>query len=182
MSKVSYEQKIELIERYKKRPMGVTDPEVLTAIQVDVVKAASKGGRRGGDDGAQQPSAPGVYNHAMGIYRTFMQRQNVHLNLEGKKAKDYSEAMNSLINYMRSFQRMNGKPSDDAAVLRGITFLFAEDSWKRLPDFHKNRVGLPDIYNKIEEILIIIRDGKDKKSADKTALDNLEHRLRNGGQ
>jgi hypothetical protein len=174
MSKITYEQKMELIDRYKSRPMAIGDPDIFTALKADVVKAASNVTRKRVDQGAQRHPDAGIYNKAMGIYRDFLKRLGLPLTMEGKKAKDYNEAMYSILKTIRNFQRDNGKPHSDNDVLRGLEFMLSEHAWNRLPDFHQKRVGLPDIYSKLEEILKILRDGNDKKSAAENSLEQLE--------
>jgi hypothetical protein len=176
MSKITYEQKIELLERYKKRPQSVNDPEVITAITTDVIKASLKGGRRVPEQGPEEHPDNTLYNKSMGVYREFLKGRDSHLDLSGKKAPQYKEAMLSIIEYIRKFARSNGKPHDDAAVFNGIRFLFG--NWDRLNDFHKNRLTLPDIYAKIEEILPMIKNGYDKKSSDKATLDTFEQSIK----
>src|SRR5205085_1117799 len=96
MSKITYEQKMELIQRYKMRPMAVGDPDVFTAIQADVVKAYSNGTRRGTVQGSEQPKTSAIYNQCMGVYREFLQRIGLQFNVSGKKARDYREAMENI--------------------------------------------------------------------------------------
>jgi len=170
MSKITYEQKIQLLESYKALPRGVNDSLIISAIILDVVKANSKTGRTASEPGENQ-----LYNTCMGIYREFLKTRNSLLDMDGRKAKDNSEAMRGIINYMVSFARSNNKPSSDENVIAGMTFLFA--NWDRLNDYHKNRIRLPDIHRSIEEILPMIRNGYDKKSSAKNELDSLKHGL-----
>lgn len=176
MSKITYEQKIETIERYAKRPMSASDPEVFAAIKVDVVKANSKGVRRAADPGPELHLDNSLYNTCMGVYRSFLKVRDSHLVLDGIKAKKYKEAMDGIINYVRKFQQSNGKASDDDAVLKAVQFIFG--NWDRLNDFHKNRLTLPDIYSKIEEILPMIKNGYSKKSAATNQVNDLENSIK----
>jgi len=178
MSKITYEQKVELLDRYKLRPMAVTDPDVITAIKVDVIKANSKGVRRSTDEGAEKPDNS-LYNSCFGIYRQFLKGRDSHLDMSGKKAIFYSQAMKGIINFMRDFMKSNAKPHTDEDVLRAMEFLFTQEHWNRLNDYHRNRIKLPDIYENIEEILPMIKNGYDKRTASKNNLDNLESRIKN---
>lgn len=172
MTKVTYEEKIKLLEAYKALPRGVNDSMIITAIIADVVKANSKGVRT-----ASEPTENALYNKCMGIYREFLKSRNSHLDMTGRNAKNNSEAMRSIISYMVSFARSNGRPSDDEAVINGFKFLF--NNWDKLNDYHRNRILLPDISSKIAEILPMIRNGYDQKSTAKNELDSLKHRLTN---
>ena len=174
MSKITYEQKIELLERYASRPMAVHDPEVIAAIKVDVIRAATKGVRR-----ASEPADNTAYNQCMGIYREFLKSRDSHLDMTGRKAAMNSAAMRNIMTYIRNFARSNGRPHADPDVVRGVKFMF--DNWDRLSDFHKKRLALPDVYNKIEEIIPMIKNGHDKQTASKINLDNLEARIKSKG-
>lgn len=176
--KPTYEQKMELLDRYQKRPMAVSDPDIIASIKVDVVKASSKGVRRASDPIDDVPNE--LYNECMGIYRQFLKSRDSHLDMTGRKAKDYSEAMKNIIRYIRKFARSNQRPHTDADVLKGVKFVF--EHWDRLNDFHRNRLALTDIHSKIEEILPMIKNGYDKKSASKNQLDSLEQSIKNRRQ
>lgn len=173
MIKVTYEQKIQLLESYKAMPRGAGDPAIISAIIVDVVKANSNAARTK----KESTKDNATYNTCMGIYREFLKSRNSHLDMEGKKAKANSEAMRGIIQFMVKFAQSNGRPSDDRNVIAGVQFLFS--NWDRLNDYHKNRIKLPDIYNSIEEILPMIRNGYDKKSATKNELDSFKQSLIN---
>lgn len=168
---------MKLLDSYIAVPRGVHDVEVLKAIKIDVIKGASKTPPRpagtppkGGDNE--------VYNKCMGVYREFLKQRNSHLDMTGRKAKDNSEAMRNIITYIREFAKTNGKPHDDDNVLKGIQFLF--EHWERLNDFHRNRLKLPDIYENIEEILPMIRNGYSKKTSAKNDLEQFEQSLKRG--
>ena len=178
MSKITYEQKIELIERYKSRPMAMSDPDVFTAIKVDVIKANSKGVRKG-SDGVPERQDNSLYNSCFGVYREFLKGRDSHLDMTGKKAIFYSQAMKGIINFMRDFMKSNSKPHTDEHVLVAMQFLFNQENWNRLNDYHRNRIKLPDIYENIEEILPMIKNGYDKRTSGKNNLDNLESRIKN---
>lgn len=169
---------MELLDRYQKRPMAVSDPDVISAIKVDVVKANSKGVHRASDP--IEDVANELYNECMGVYRQFLKSRDSHLDMEGRKAKLYSDAMKNIIRYIRKFARSNGRPHEDKDVKRGVQFMF--DNWDRLNDFHRNRLALTDVHSKIEEILPMIKNGYDKKSATKNQLDQLEHSIKNRRQ
>lgn len=175
MATITYDQKIELLNRYKERPMAVQDPDIITAIIQDVLKTGPKRTRTIPVDGAE--SDPNVlYNQCMGVYRAFLKSRDSHLDMTGVKAKRNSEAMRHIIAYVRSFTRANGRPYDDEHVFMGVKFMF--DHWHRLNDFHRSRLSLTDIHAKIEEILPMIKNGHDKRTNDNNALDELEHRLK----
>ncbi len=155
--KITTEQKTSLLDSYITRPRGMGDVAVLKAIKADVLKANTKGVSKASE------ADNWLYNQSMGVYRAFLSSRNSHLDMKGRKASAYSKAMRDLIAFIRSFQRKNGRPHADEDVLTGIKFIFA--NWDRLNDFHKNRIALPDIYDKIEEIIPMIKNGYDKKSA-----------------
>jgi hypothetical protein len=180
MSKITYQQKIELLERYKARPMGISDIEVFTAIKADVVRvnaglvprqSKAKEAEKGTDQVAEQPQHA-LYNSAMGLYRNFLKKRDSHLDMTGVKAKRNAEAMRNILEFIRRFARSNGKADSDEHVLKGLQFMF--DNWDRLNDFHRNRLSLPDIHSKIEEILPMIKNGYDKRTGTKSEINNLE--------
>jgi oligoribonuclease (3'-5' exoribonuclease) len=174
MSKITYEQKMRLLESYIAVPRGVHDVEVLKAIKMDVIKGASKTPPRK----SPKEEDNELYNQCMGVYREFLNKRNSHLDMTGRKAKDNSEAMRNIINYIHNFAKSNQRPHDDASVLKGIQFMF--EHWDRLNDFHRNRIKLPDIYENIEEILPMIRNGYDKKTSAKSNLEQFEQSLKRG--
>ncbi len=157
MPKVTYQNKIELLEAYIKNPRGIKDVAILRAIKVDVVKGTSPSVKRG----SQAPDIDPVYNQAMGLYRAFMQKQDSVLDLKGRKARDYKEALTNLLSWIRTYQQ-KGKGTSNALVLKGVAYIF--DNWDKLTEFHQKRIGLPDIYKNIEEIIKQIKDGKITKA------------------
>lgn len=171
MSKPTYEDKITTIERYIARPQGMNDIEVLRAIKLDVVKGHSKNVRT-----AKEEPDNAAYNTCMGVYRDFLKKKGLFLDMKGRKAAFNSAAMKNIINYIREFAKSNGKPHGDDDIVRGVKFMF--NHWDRLNDYLRNRVSLPDIYDKIEEILLKIRDGADKKAAAKDELDRFKQSLK----
>lgn len=173
MSKPTYEAKMQLLESYIKVPRGVHDVQVLQAIKLDVIKASSKGTK---PHAANPDNA--LYNTCMGLYREFLKKHNSHLDMTGRKAKDNSDAMRGIITYIINFAKSNGKPSNDANVVKGVKFIF--NNWDKLNQFHRNRLKLPDIHKNIEEILPMIINGHDKKTTNKNALDQLELSLKRG--
>lgn len=178
MPKITYEQKMEFLNRYKTRPMAVNDPDIIEALRLDVVKASSNGTRKARVEGPEQQQDNSIYNPAMGLYRDFMKTQNSYLDMKDpRKAKKTSDAMRKIIEFMQRWQRDAGKPHDAEAVLNGIRFMFTH--WDRLNDYHKKRIQLPDIYNNIAEILPMIANGKDAKTAAKDSLNNLKSSIKN---
>lgn len=165
--KVTHQDKIELLDHYIAKPRGVRDPEILRAIKLDVVKCTVPGTKKGSEVDLT------LYNQCMGIYREFLRLRDSSLDLKGRKATKYKEAMLSLIEWIRKMQRNNKKPHADADVLNGMKFMFAH--WDRLSDWHKNRLALPDIYDKIEEIIPMIKNAKSNtKAGAQTAIPGSE--------
>lgn len=182
MTKVTYEEKINLLDGYIARPQGVKDPEVLRAIKSDVVKCGSKVVKKGSElpgQGAEANEANRIYNESMGIYREFLKGRNSYLDMTGKKAFWYSNAMKGIIRFMQDFAKSNDRPHGHEEIIKGMHFLFNQDNWNRLNDYLRNRIKLPDIYENIEEILPIIRNGHSKQAAAKNDLNDLERRLKN---
>lgn len=177
MSKVTYQQKVVLLDRYAKRPMAVSDVEVIAAIRADVVRAATKGVKKGSETDPRETEA---YNKCMGIYREFLKSRDSYLDMTGRKAAINSQAMRNIMKYIRDFARSNGRPHEPENVVAGVKLIF--DNWDNLSDFHRKRIALPDIYHKIEEIIPQIKNGHDKQSAQKIQLDVLEARIRSKGQ
>lgn len=171
MKKVTYEEKITTLDRYIAHPQAVGDPEVLQAVKLDVVKATSPS--RPSLKGEGQSNAP--YNTCMGLYRAFLKTRGLHLDMTGRKAALNAQAMKGIITYMTNFAKSNDKPHDGENIVKGVDFMFTH--WNRLNDFMRNRVGLPDIYKNIEEILLKIRDGADKKSAAKHERERYKESL-----
>lgn len=169
---------MELLDRYRAKPMSMNDPEVFTAIKVDVIKAHSNGVRKSTDKGAEQPDNA-LYNSSMGIYREFLKLRGSHLDMTGRNAVFNKRAMDGIIEFIRSFMRSNGKPADDGDVLNAIQFIFNQENWNRLNDYNRNRLKLPDIYKNISEILPMIKNGYNKRTSSKSELDNLESRIKN---
>lgn len=178
MKKVTYEQKMDLLDRYRAKPMSVNDPEVFTAIKVDVIKAYSNGGRKRTDKVPEQPDNT-LYNSCMGVYREFLKLRDSHLDMSGRNAIFNKNAMMGIIEFIRSFMRSNAKPADDGDVLIAIQFIFNQENWNRLNDYNRNRLKLPDIYKNISEILPMIKNGYNKRTSGKNELDNLESRIKN---
>lgn len=177
MSKITYEQKMELLDRYITRPMAVNDPDILRAVKVDVIKGASKGVRTAAVEVPEQPQNA-LYNSCMGVYRAFLKAKDSHLDMSGRNARLYNEAMNGIIDYLRSFMRSNQKPHADDDVLKAIQFIFTVDNWNRLNNYHRNRIQLPDIRKGLPEILPMIKNGYDQRTATQNHLNNLESRLK----
>lgn len=173
MKKITYEEKISTLDRYIAHPQGIHDPEILRAVKTDVVRANSKNVSK-----ASEPQDNKLYNECMGIYREFLKSRDSHLDMTGRKAIFYSAAMKNIINYIRSFAGANGKSTTDENVKQGVEFLFTH--WENLNDYHNNRIQLPDIYDKIEEILPMIKNGYNKKSANKNDLQQLKQSLKRG--
>ncbi len=148
--KHTIEEKTKVLDTYIKRPISIEHPEVLRSIKTDVLKANTPKTKKASESGSK------LYNECMGIYRQFVSSQGSHLKLDGKKARIYKEAMDNLIGYIRSGAKANGKPSDDAAVKKGLEYIFR--NWDALNDWHRGRIGLPDIYSTIEEIIIQIKN------------------------
>ena len=172
MTKTTYEQKIETLDLYIKRPIASSHPTILTAIKADVVKANTKGA------GKASELNNGLYNQCMGLYRQFLKSRDSHLRLEGRKAKTYKEAMLSIIRFIQDFARQNNRPFNDNNVLEGLAYMFK--NWDRLNHYHRNRLGLPEIYNSIEEIIPMIKNGYDKKTAAKSELEQFENSIKRG--
>jgi len=158
---------------------------VLRSIKMDVIKCSSKGGKttsKPPDNRAERIESEDentLYNKAMGIYRDFLTKQGIHLDMTGKKAAMNSKSMRDIISYLRGFMKANNKPAEDDNVIDGIRFMFTH--WDRLNDYLKGRIGLPQIQTNIEEILLKIRNGADKKSTAKNDLEQFESSLRKGG-
>ena len=130
-----------------------------------------------GAKGASEAKSSSLYNESMGIYRKFLKERNSFLDMSGRKAKDNSAAMKGILEFMKNFQKSNKKPHEDADILKGIEFLFTQENWNRLNDFHRNRIKLPDIYKNIEEILPMIRNGYNKKTSAKNNLHSFKSKL-----
>lgn len=176
MSKPTYEQKMELLERYRTRPMAVQDPDIIQAIKLDVVKAASNGVRKTTNGGPEKQDNA-LYNSCIGIYRNFLKERDSYLDMSGRNAKLNSEAMRGIINYLRSFMKSNGKDHADSDVLIAVEFMFKKEHWDRLNDYHRNRIQLRDIHDKISEILPMIKNGHNKRTSSKSEINNLKSRL-----
>ena len=157
MTKITTEQKISLLDIYIDAPPPTEDLPILKAIKADVLKVNTKGVDKASNVDNK------LYNECMGAYRAFLKSRDSHLDMSGRKAATYSRAMRGIINYIRSFQKSTGRPSRDEDVLAGVNFIFA--NWGRLNRWHQNRLALPDIYDKIEEIIPMIKHGHDEKSA-----------------
>ncbi len=171
MKKVTYISKLEVLDFYIKHPANINHPTVLNAIKADVVKANTVGTKKGSEiDNA-------LYNTCMGLYRSFLKSKDSHLRLEGRKARQYKEALVGIINYLRSFQKEAGMPHQDADVERGLSFIFKH--WSRLNQFNQNRLGLPEIYNAIHEIIPMIKNGHDRKTSNTSQLEQFEQSLKN---
>jgi len=166
---ITIEQKTTLIDSYIQRPRGLDDVPVLKAIKTDVVKLAAKGTAKASEQDNR------LYNEAMGIYRQFLASRSSHLDMKGRKAMLYSKAMHGIISYIRSFQQHNGKESGDQYVLAGIRFVF--QNWDRLNQWHQNRLALPDIYDKIEEIIPMIKNGYDKRTQTTSTIEQRQAEL-----
>lgn len=111
----------------------------------------------------------------MGRYRAFLKERGSYLDMTGKKAFFTSQALRQIIEYLRRFQVSNEKTATDEEVYLGFDFMFSH--WDRLNDFHRNRVRLQDIYKCIEEILPMIRNGRDQKSAQQNELQSFKQSL-----
>lgn len=193
MTKITYEEKIALLDTYietqalfqKEKVLskkGEKDAQVLLAIKTDVEKCGSKAVKTGSEAPAKGPEANEagkLYNECMGIYREFLKGRNSYLDMTGKKAFWYSSAMKGIIRFMQEFAKSNGRPHGHEEIVKGLQFLFNQDNWNRLNDYHRNRIKLPDIYENIEEILPIIRNGHSKQSAAKNDLNDFERSLKN---
>lgn len=183
MNKISYADKITMLDQVLASDLTEEARKVLMAIKMDVIKAHSKGSKTAAEEGSKRPGNASdkvdnsIYNSAMGLYRAFLKSRNSHLDMSGAKARFNSEAMRSIISYIRDFAKSNGLPSDDEHVLKGIEFMFT--NWNRLNSFHQNRIKLPDIYKNIEEIIPMIRNGADKKSTTNDELDQLKRSITN---
>ncbi len=173
MKKTTYIEKLEVLKFYTNHPANINHPTVLNAIKADVVKANTVGTKKAAEIDNS------LYNECMGIYRVFLKHKDSHLRLEGRKARQYKEAMTGIINYVRSFQTEANMPHTDADVAKGISFIFK--FWHRLNHFHQNRLGLPEIYSAIHEIIPMIKNGYDKKTGNKNQLNQLENSIRNKG-
>lgn len=159
-AKITYHEKIRLLEAYIDHPQGLHDVAILAAIKADVVRCAVPGTKKG----ASVPPADPVYNTCMGLYRHFLQSRGLTLDLRGKKARNYKEAMTNLLLWIRKYQahHKKGRIDADTLVIRGVRHLFSR--WDQLPEFHRNRIGLPDIYQHIEEIIKQLKHGSAKKT------------------
>lgn len=181
MNKPTYQDKIELLERYIQLPQAMSDPEVLRSIKSDVVKAHSTPVKRGvkqRDQGAEATvsnTENALYNSAMGVYRQFVASRGGHVDMTGRKAADNSTAMREIITYLRDFMRANNMPNDDAHVLEGIKLMF--NNWDRLNDWLKGRIELKQINQNKAEILLKIRNGADKKTTAKDELQQFKQSL-----
>ncbi|WP_420582058.1 hypothetical protein [Reichenbachiella sp.] len=151
MKKVSLEDKTKVLDVYIKRPHCIEHPEVLRAIKSDVLKASNGKVKKG----SEAPSP--LYNTCMGLYRQFLKDQGLPLKLDGKKARDYKEALTNLISFMKSLAKSNGNSDSDENIKRLFEKLFS--SWEQLEDFHKKQIQLPQIYRNIEEIITQIKNG-----------------------
>ncbi|NJN27174.1 MAG: hypothetical protein HC819_14940 [Cyclobacteriaceae bacterium] len=166
---ITTEQKTGLIDSYMQRPRGLDDVPILKAIKTDLIKLATKGTSKASEQDNK------LYNEAMGVYRQFLKSRNSHLDMKGKKAIQYSHAMRGIISYIRGFQQQNGKESGDQYVLAGLRFMFA--NWDRLNTWHQNRLALPDIYDKIEEIIPMIKNGHDKRTQTTSTIEQRQAEL-----
>lgn len=154
----------------------------LDSIYIEGGEEAAPPLNEGNPSAAPPPKAAlnALYNTCMGVYREFLKGRNSYLDMSGPKAKWNSDAMRAIIEFMRGFMKSSGKPYGDEEIVKGMKFLFDQDNWNRLNDFHRNRIKLPDIQKNIEEILPMIRNGHDKKSAAKTNLQSFKSRLTKG--
>lgn len=157
MKKLSLDDKTKVLDAYIKRPHSIEHPEVLRAIKSDVLKASNSRVKK-----ASEIESP-LYNTLMGKYRQFLKDRGLPLKLDGKKARDYKEALLNLISFMQSLARSNGNSYADDNIIKGFEKVFA--SWDQLEDFHKKQIQLPQIYRNIEEIITQLKNKNGKVSA-----------------
>jgi hypothetical protein len=167
--RITVEDKIELLERYDDKPINVRDIAIIRAILKDYRTAQSRQLKE------LQNTDNKLYNKCMGVFREFLRSRGSDLHMHGRKAKDNSKAMRGIIDFIRNIQRNGGRPFDDQAVFEGWVFILRH--WDRLNDFHRNRLQLTDIYAKIDEILPMIKNGKDKKTRANDALERRQAEL-----
>lgn len=167
--KPTYEQKMLALNHAIAMAMTPGMKEVYQAIKTDLEKANSRPVKPAQDNT--------LYNKSMGVYRAFLKARNSHLDMTGRKAFFYSSAMRKLITYLTDFATSNQRPHGEDDIMKAVEFLFNQDNWNRLNDYHRNRIKLPDIYENIEEILPMMLHGHTKKSAAKTDLQLFKQSL-----
>ena len=171
MTKITTEQKISLLDAYIDAPPPDDDLPIFRAIKADVLKLNTKGVKKASEADNK------LYNDCMGEYRKFLKDRGTVLDMStAKKRGMTSRAMKDLIAYIRNYQKANGgNPYDDKTVLMGIQYIF--NHWNKLSPFHQNRILLPDIYAKIEEIILQLKKGHDKKSSANSAIERRQQEL-----
>jgi hypothetical protein len=168
--KPTLEEKLRLLDWHINKPRGMHDVPVLKEIKKDVLKASppAKVVKASDTDNS-------VYNEAMGMYRQFLKERNSALDMTGRKAAEYSKAMKAILEYIKSFAKQNDKPHGDREALAGWQYILRH--WDRLNDFHRNRITLPDIQAKIEEIIPMIKNGATKRDQRNTEAQQLSIEL-----
>lgn len=165
MSKISYQQKIELLKRYRERPQGMSDLPVLREIEIDVVKQ-SLGVKSAADIEAKYVR-----------YQDFVKRYFKFYDELGqgkpRMGKPQGKAMNDIIRYLLSLE--NAGNSEDKAY-NGWAYILT--NWKVLPEFLQRQITLPQINKYIEEITYHFKNATKKGKFDSTDLqagyDNID--------
>lgn len=157
MSKISYQQKIELLKRYRERPQGMSDLPILREIEIDVVKQ-NLGVKSAAD------IAPKFARYQDFVARYFKFYDELGQG-KPRMGKAQGKAMNDIIRYLMSLE--NAANSEDKAF-NGWAYILT--NWKVLPEFLQRQITLPQINKYIEEITYHFKNATKKGKFDSTDL------------
>lgn len=157
MTKTSYQQKVELLDRYIKKPHSIKDVTVLAEIKIDVIKQCT-----GTKSASDIPVKYGRFQDFVDRHFRFCQQLGQGRPRMGKAQ---GKAMNDIIGYLMSLE--NADNSEDKAY-NGWEYILAH--WRTLPEFIQRQVTLPQINKHIEEITYHFKNARKKGKFDHTDL------------